>query len=167
MGRLGLLPPDGISVCQMKYNKIKIPYLPERPPHPPPPRFPAQNWECGDLYRCRLPPVINHSTLAYVCHYPGSIYPVWHTKFISRQLTPSYHTTGSTEPFWCLPLWPYVGQVLSWGYIRVHQLRLHQGAQPHQEGFPRLWDPIPPPPPGYLSSICDRWAEKWRLLSGT
>ena len=26
---------------------------------------------CVSLSRCRLPPVINHSTLAYVCHYPG------------------------------------------------------------------------------------------------
>ena len=41
------------------------------------PRFPAQNWGCGNLSRCRLPPVIYHSTLAYVCHYPGSVYPVW------------------------------------------------------------------------------------------
>ena len=27
---------------------------------------------CGSLSRGRLPPVINHSTLAYVCHYPGA-----------------------------------------------------------------------------------------------
>ena len=27
---------------------------------------------CVSLSRGRLPPVINHSTLAYVCHYPGS-----------------------------------------------------------------------------------------------
>ena len=27
---------------------------------------------CVPLSRCRLPPVINHSTLAYVCHYPGA-----------------------------------------------------------------------------------------------
>ena len=27
---------------------------------------------CMSLSRCRLPPVINHSTLAYVCHYPGA-----------------------------------------------------------------------------------------------
>ena len=27
---------------------------------------------CLSLSRCRLPPVINHSTLAYVCHYPGA-----------------------------------------------------------------------------------------------
>ena len=32
---------------------------------------------CVSLSRGRLPPVINHSTLAYVCHYPGTIYPVW------------------------------------------------------------------------------------------
>ena len=31
---------------------------------------------CVSLSRCRLPPVINHSTLAYVCHYPGPVYPV-------------------------------------------------------------------------------------------
>ena len=29
---------------------------------------------CVSLSRCRLPPVINHSTLAYVCHYPGADY---------------------------------------------------------------------------------------------
>ena len=38
---------------------------------PPPSRFPSQSWGCCDLFRCRLPPVINHPTLAYVCHYPG------------------------------------------------------------------------------------------------
>ena len=27
---------------------------------------------CVSLSRCRLPPVINHSTLAYVCYYPGA-----------------------------------------------------------------------------------------------
>ena len=27
---------------------------------------------CVSLSRCRLPPVINHSTLTYVCHYPGA-----------------------------------------------------------------------------------------------
>ena len=27
---------------------------------------------CVSLSRCRLPPVLNHSTLAYVCHYPGA-----------------------------------------------------------------------------------------------
>ena len=27
---------------------------------------------CVSLSRCRLPPVINHSTLAYVCSYPGA-----------------------------------------------------------------------------------------------
>ena len=27
---------------------------------------------CVSLSRCRLPPVINHSILAYVCHYPGA-----------------------------------------------------------------------------------------------
>ena len=56
------------------------------------PRFPAQNWGCGwslqvqtatnhqpfhpglcvPLSRCRLPPIISHSTLAYVYHYPGA-----------------------------------------------------------------------------------------------
>ena len=37
-----------------------------------PPRFPSQSWGSGNLSRCRLPPVIHHSTLAYVCHYPGA-----------------------------------------------------------------------------------------------
>ena len=37
------------------------------------------------------------------------------------------------------------GQVLSWGYIKVHQLGLHQGAQPQQEGFfPDFEAQIPP-----------------------
>ena len=36
------------------------------------PRFPSQSWGCSALSRGRLPPVINHSTLAYVCHYPGA-----------------------------------------------------------------------------------------------
>ena len=31
---------------------------------------------CVSLSRGRLPPVINHSILAYVCHYPGPVYPV-------------------------------------------------------------------------------------------
>ena len=29
-------------------------------------------YRCVSLSRGRLPPVINHSTLAYVCHYPGA-----------------------------------------------------------------------------------------------
>ena len=33
---------------------------------------PFQPGLCVSLSRCRLPPVINHSTLAYVCHYPGA-----------------------------------------------------------------------------------------------
>ena len=40
------------------------------------PQIPSSKLGVPDLSRCRLPPVINHSTLAYVCHYPGSIYPV-------------------------------------------------------------------------------------------
>ena len=55
---------------------------------PPPPKFPSQSWGaaifpgsshqpfhpglCVSLSRGRLPPVINHSPLAYVCHYPGA-----------------------------------------------------------------------------------------------
>ena len=31
---------------------------------------------CVSLSRGRRPPVINHFTLAYVCHYPGPVYPV-------------------------------------------------------------------------------------------
>ena len=37
----------------------------------------------------------------------------------SRQLTPSPHTTGSTEPFWCLPLWPYVWSSVKWGLYSI------------------------------------------------
>ena len=32
-------------------------------------------YRCVSLSRGRLPPVINHSTLAYVCHYPGGRLP--------------------------------------------------------------------------------------------
>ena len=38
----------------------------------PPPRIPVSKLGGSGLYRCRLLPVINHSTLAYVCHSPGS-----------------------------------------------------------------------------------------------
>ena len=38
----------------------------------PPPQIPISKSGWGDLSRCRLPPVITHSTLAYVCHYPGA-----------------------------------------------------------------------------------------------
>ena len=106
---------------------------------------------CVSLSRGRLPPVINHSTLAYVCPYPGPVWgwltifekggpwgeimpkrrtkalhdgPIYNllytdVQYTSRQLTPSRHTTGSTEPFCCLPLWPYVwsstGTSVEWG----------------------------------------------------
>ena len=32
----------------------------------------------------------------------------WDKNGVHGQLTPWIHTTGSIEPFWCLPLWPYV-----------------------------------------------------------
>ena len=55
---------------------------------------------CVSLSRCRLPPVINHSTLAYVCHYPGadchqsSTIPAW-----PMCVTIQVQTTTSHQPF--------------------------------------------------------------------
>ena len=55
---------------------------------------------CGSLSRCRLPPVINHSTLAYVCHYPGadcyqsSTIPPW-----PMCVTIQVQTATSHQPF--------------------------------------------------------------------
>ena len=55
---------------------------------------------CVSLSRCRLPPVINHSTLAYVCHYPGadchqsSTIPPW-----PMCVTVQGQTTTSHQPF--------------------------------------------------------------------
>ena len=55
---------------------------------------------CVSLSRCRLPPVINHSTLAYVCHYPGadchqsSTIPPW-----PMCVTIQVQTASSHQPF--------------------------------------------------------------------
>ena len=55
---------------------------------------------CVLLSRCRLPPVINHSTLAYVCHYPGadchqsSTIPPW-----PMCVTIQVQTATSHQPF--------------------------------------------------------------------
>ena len=55
---------------------------------------------CVSLSRCRLPPVINHSTLAYVCHYPGadchqsSTIPPW-----PMCVTVQVQTATSHQPF--------------------------------------------------------------------
>ena len=55
---------------------------------------------CVSLSRCRLPPVINHSTLVYVCHYPGadchqsSTIPPW-----SMCVTIQRQTVTSHQPF--------------------------------------------------------------------
>ena len=55
---------------------------------------------CVSLSRCRLPPVINHSTLAYVCHYPGadchqsSTIPPW-----PMWVTIQVQTDTSHQPF--------------------------------------------------------------------
>ena len=61
---------------------------------------------CVSLSRCRLPPVINHSTLTYVCHYPGadchqsSTIPPW-----PMCVTIQGQTATSHQPFhpdlWC------------------------------------------------------------------
>ena len=56
--------------------------------------------QCGSLSRVRLPPVINHSTLAYVCHYPGADYhqsstiPPW-----PMCVTIQVQTATSHQPF--------------------------------------------------------------------
>ena len=55
---------------------------------------------CVSLSRCRLPPVINHSTLTYVCHYPGadchqsSTIPPW-----PMCVTIQVQTATSHQPF--------------------------------------------------------------------
>ena len=55
---------------------------------------------CVSLSRSRLPPVINHSTLAYVCHYPGvdchqsSTIPPW-----PMCVTIQEQTATSHQPF--------------------------------------------------------------------
>ena len=55
---------------------------------------------CVPLSRCRLPPVINHSTLTYVCHYPGadchqsSTIPPW-----PMCVTIQVQTATSHQPF--------------------------------------------------------------------
>ena len=63
---------------------------------------------CVSLSRCRLPPVINHSTLAYVYHYPGaychqlSAIPPW-----PMCVTIQVQTATSHQPFYpglCVPL---------------------------------------------------------------
>ena len=63
---------------------------------------------CVPLSKCRLPPVINHSTLAYVCHYPGADYhqsstiPPW-----PMCVTIQVQTATSHQPFHpglCVPL---------------------------------------------------------------
>ena len=73
-----------------------------------PPRFPAQSPShqpfhpglCVSLSRCRLPPVINHSTLTYVCYYPGADYhqsstiPPW-----PMCVTIQVQTATSHQPF--------------------------------------------------------------------
>ena len=61
---------------------------------------PFQPGLCVSLSRCRLPPVINHSTLAYVCHYPGadchqsSTIPPW-----PMCVTIQVQTATSHQPF--------------------------------------------------------------------
>ena len=65
-----------------------------------PPQIPISKLGCGDLSRCRLPPVINHSTLTYVCHYPGadchqsSTIPPW-----PMCVTIQGQTATSPQPF--------------------------------------------------------------------
>ena len=68
---------------------------------------------CVSLSRGRLPPVINHSTLAYVCHYPGadchqsSTIPPW-----PMCVTIQGQTATSHQPFH-----PGLCVSLSWGRL--------------------------------------------------
>ena len=70
---------------------------------------------CVLLSRCRLPPVINHSTLAYVCHYPGadchqpSTIPPW-----PMCVTIQGQTATSHQPF-------HPGLCVSLSRGRLHQ----------------------------------------------
>ena len=109
---------------------------------------------CVSLSRCRLPPVINHSTLAYVCHYPGadchqsSTIPPW-----PMCVTIQGQTATSHQPFH-----PFLQHLLHQGVAQLQHLihqgaaqlqhLLHQGAaQLAQEDFPQTLhgkaDPIP------------------------
>ena len=82
------------STCYKRYRMYR------KDSHTFNPRFPSQSWGCGDLSRCRLPPVINHSTLTYVCHYPGadchqsSTIPPW-----PMCVTIQEQTATSHQPF--------------------------------------------------------------------
>ena len=70
---------------------------------------------CVSLSRCRLPPVINHSTLVYVCHYPGADChqsstippwpmcatiqgPPWLSDFISEQIGQNSESLANIQP---------------------------------------------------------------------
>ena len=78
---------------------------------------------CVSLSRDRLPPVINHSTLAYVCHYPGidchqsSTIPPW-----PMCVTIQVQTATSHQPF-------HPGLCLSL-YIQVQTATSHQPFHP-------------------------------------
>ena len=67
---------------------------------PPVINHPTLAYRCVSLSRYRLPPVINHSTLAYVCHYPGtdclqsSTIPPW-----PMCVTIQVQTATSHQPF--------------------------------------------------------------------
>ena len=100
-------------------------------PSPPPPILISKSG-CGDLSRGRLPPVINHSILAYVCHYPGPVYPVWGWL---NNLWKGFAMRGK----------PCLKAILLWG--------LHQGIAKlySRRVIPRLWGPNPPC--GYISSV--------------
>ena len=75
---------------------------------------------CVSLSRCRLPPVINHSILAYVCHYPGadchqsSTIPSW-----PMCVTIQVQTATSHQPF-------HPGLCVSLSRTRPSRLRLTQ-----------------------------------------
>ena len=75
---------------------------------------------CVSLSRCRLPPVINHSTLTYVCHYPGadchqsSTIPPW-----PMCVTIQVQTATSHQAF-------HPGLCVSLSRARLSRLRLTQ-----------------------------------------
>ena len=75
---------------------------------------------CVSLSRGRLPPVINHSTLTYVCHYPGadchqsSTIPPW-----PMCVTIQGQTATSHQPF-------HPGLCVSLSRVHLSRLRLTQ-----------------------------------------
>ena len=94
---------------------------------------------CVSLSRCRLPPVINHSTLAYVCHYPGadchqsSTIPPW-----PMCVTIQGQTATSHQPFHpglCVSLYRDSTEELPASLTGTHQMSFDT----QNISFNRLW----------------------------